>query len=699
MLVKFILCHSLLLIHLFMNIKLAGENITNNVSRLSLTLSVGQHSQFRLTMTDEDRSALFKGTLSQSSEKWIGKSLEVEGLFKGVVTSVSLSRGYAGSSDFTIRGQSPTIHLDDGIHTRSFSEKQLQQILDTVMQPYGGKFEDKDIKPQHGKIKYCVQYRESNFNFMNRLAARYGEWFFYDGQKLTFGKPAGGETIRLNFPREVSTFNIAMKTVPVNFKLKMYDYKNHSKFPQKESAYPEPANPYAKIAFNKSKNEIYPQMSEVPINIGMNEEDLDQVATLRQNVHLNELVVLTGSSRDETLKLGSIIKITDDREDLMTIGTDDYGEYVITHITHEFASRGENYSNHFEAIPKDAAIPPLSSSPDPPPCEAQEATIMENNDPKGLGRVKVQFLWQKGAANPDDRTNWIRCAAHSGGGDRGLYILPEIGDTVLIAFEHDHPERGFVWTSMYHSEAKPEHHDPGNMKKALKTKGGHQILMNDTKGSETMAFFSPTDITAKANAGKIDVTAKTTIAITSETDTITVTSPKTITIKNTGTDILIDAQGNITIHSKADIKIESSGKMELISGGPMTMNAPSITATATKGNIALDASAAITANAKGGNIALDASAAITANAKGGNVALDASASITANAKGGNVSLDASAAVKANAPDITLTGGKSVDASAPKASLTGTASAKVSGGVLELSASGITTVTGSVVKLN
>lgn len=529
-------------------VKIGGQDISSQFSGLQIEQSAGTHHQFELIIGSEERSSYFKGNLTENAKKWIGQPMEVEGLFKGVVTSVSMSRTQTGSSDFIVNGQSPTVYLDDGIHAHSFGAKNLKQIIDEAFKPYEAKFEETDINPSYTeKIKYCVQYRESNFSFMNRLAARYGEWFFYDGIKLSFGKLAKGEVIRLSYERDLTHFEVSLKTLPVNFKLRGYDYKGH-KFPVKTASYSSLENEYAKIAFDKSKKEIYPETTEVPIHFSMSEKDLDQITTLRQNLHLNELVVMSGTTSRPDLRLGSIIEVVDPRAGFEIGGMDNYGKYVITSLTHDISGESDAYVNHFEAIPQDSILPPLSISPDPPLCEMQEGEVLENNDPKGLGRVRVQFMWQKELKGADSKTPWIRVAAHSSGGDKGLYMLPEEGDRVLVAFEHNHPERPFVLSSVYHGESKPEHHDPKNLKKALKTKGGHQILMNDEKGKESMALSSPFDFSATATGGDMNMTAKSKITIKSESGDITI---------NTPTNISVDADGNITINAKGDITLEA----------------------------------------------------------------------------------------------------------------------------------------------
>jgi type VI secretion system secreted protein VgrG len=558
-----------------MTIKLAGENVSPMISHISIELGIGEHSRFRIGISNEDRSSNFKGSLAEVSKKWIGKPVKADDFFDGIVTSVSLSRARAGGSTFVIHGQSPTILLDDGFHTRSFGEKGLKQIIDKVIEPYESEFSPApDIKPQFtNKIKYCVQYRESNFQFINRLASRYGEWFYYDGKKLIFGKPPVEEEVTLNFERDLTFFDISVKTTPVNFKVLAYDYKKHT-FPSQNSSYKTPENEYAKIAFEKSKQDIYPQTTIVPINLGMDDDGLEQITLLRQNVHLNELVVLSGASTKKGLRLGTVIKLVDPRSELDASGTDNYGKYIITHLTHDFQANGEGYNNHFEAIPADAAIPPLSISPDPPSCEMQTAEVIDNNDPKGMSRVRVQFIWQKEDSGDDSKTNWIRVATPQGGGGKGFYMIPEKGDQVIVAFEHNHPERAYVLTGMYHGGAQSPYQTPGNHYKVLGTIGGNMIVMYDEEGQEFMKLYTPGKFKAAAE-GEMDLLAKGLICIKSEADDINLIANVAIVLM-AKTEIVIVSEGdNIKISTPADILIEGQN-IELKATSSISLSAPKI---------------------------------------------------------------------------------------------------------------------------
>ncbi|WP_282057310.1 phage baseplate assembly protein V, partial [Maribacter luteus] len=72
---------------------------------------------------------------------------------------------------------------------------------------------------------------------------------------------------------------------------------------------------------------------------------------------------------------------------------------------------------------------------------AQRGWVLDNADPNGLGRIKVQFPWQKpmGTSTP-----WIKMATPYSGSGKGFYFIPEKDEEVLVGFEGDNPEKPFV---------------------------------------------------------------------------------------------------------------------------------------------------------------------------------------------------------------------------------------------------------------
>ncbi|WP_395075241.1 phage baseplate assembly protein V, partial [Flavobacterium sp.] len=132
------------------------------------------------------------------------------------------------------------------------------------------------------------------------------------------------------------------------------------------------------------------------------------------------------------------------------------------------------------AIPENSLCPPYGNVLAVPIATTQPATVMDNNDPKGLGRIQVQMAWQK---DNSSKTPWIRMTNPHAGGGKGMYFIPEIGEEVLVAFEADNAEKPFILGAMYNGSESSGYNTEGNDQKVIQTRSGCKILINDAIGS------------------------------------------------------------------------------------------------------------------------------------------------------------------------------------------------------------------------
>src|SRR5437868_30783 len=110
--------------------------------------------------------------------------------------------------------------------------------------------------------------------------------------------------------------------------------------------------------------------------------------------------------------------------------------------------------------------------------------VTNNQDPDGLGRVKVRFPW----LSDTDESTWARVAAPMAGKDRGAYFLPEVDDEVLVAFEHGDPRFPYVLGALWNGNAQPflTNEDGKNDLRVIRSRSGHTIVLNDKDGEETI---------------------------------------------------------------------------------------------------------------------------------------------------------------------------------------------------------------------
>jgi uncharacterized protein involved in type VI secretion and phage assembly len=185
--------------------------------------------------------------------------------------------------------------------------------------------------------------------------------------------------------------------------------------------------------------------------------------------------------------------------------------------------------------------------------------VTNNQDPDGVGRVKVRFPW----LSDSDESWWARIAAPMAGKDRGVYLLPEVDDEVLVAFEHGDIRRPYVLGALWNSkDTPPATNDDGkNNIRIIKSRSGHVVKLNDEDGKETIEI--------------IDKSTKNSIVIDTAGNTITITSDKDIMLKASNGTITLDAQ-KVAVKSSADSKIEAGAGMDVKASGTMNIKGATV---------------------------------------------------------------------------------------------------------------------------
>jgi uncharacterized protein involved in type VI secretion and phage assembly len=189
--------------------------------------------------------------------------------------------------------------------------------------------------------------------------------------------------------------------------------------------------------------------------------------------------------------------------------------------------------------------------------------VTNNVDRAGLGRVKVAFPW----LSDNNESYWARVVTPMAGKGRGLYLLPEIDDEVLVAFEHGRIDFPYVLGALWNGkDAPPEVNDDDSKKNArrvLKSRSGHVIRLDDTDGKEKV------EIIDKANNQ---------ITIHSDDKSITIVADGDVTIQSkngkvkiNGQGVEINAQANVSVSAKQNLNLEATGQTT-VKGQPINLN-------------------------------------------------------------------------------------------------------------------------------
>jgi len=404
------------------------------------------------------------GSFSLSNvQKLIGKlaiiklmeadSLEVKYEFRGLVCEISMEQSDNFRNELVLKGYSPTILLENGPNFLSFYQKNLKQMVQQLTQPVAQNNCRVNISPQYqSQLKYICQYRESTFHFLNRLSADFGEWFYYDGVDLYFGKPSSSPNIEIAYGEDVGSIQFKMRILPLAFSSYSYVSKDDKLLSQDAPKSIDGLDEYASYALRES-NKIFSEPVSFPVRQRVeSKSELEAFVKQEKAAMAADLEVLSGSSDNPAVCIGAIASVKIGVQDNFTFKKEECGTFLITSIEHHVGENGQYY-NLFEGMPSGIAVVPVKNTI-MPIAEPQIATVKDNKDPDNMGRVRVQMLWQ----HDNDMTDWLRVMTPDAGGgkggakNRGLVVVPEPGDQVLVCFRYNDPNRPFVLGSMFHGK-------------------------------------------------------------------------------------------------------------------------------------------------------------------------------------------------------------------------------------------------------
>lgn len=540
---------------------------------LRITQAFNRHHEFELIINQDviEETGSFK---IDQSKSWIGKNFVVSidqgsTAFKGVVCEVNLSQSHGLRGNLIIKGYSPTILLETGGKMLSFSDMQLDGIVNKVTSGLASNDMDFAVKPAYREsLKYITQFKESNFSFINRLSSEYGEFFYYDGKVLHFGKPSDQKSVKLVHGQNLNVMNMAVRIQPMNFSYFSYRSQENMTLDTQAPDHVEGLNGFSQHALQQSSS-VYDSSVNHPIKPRVeNKSQLDKLAAKHKAAMASNLSDITGESTNTALNIGSIADVYVSRKiDTGVFNQDSLSKFLITEITHHIDGLSR-YTNTFKGVPADTEVLPVEKV-HVPQAESQVAIVTDNNDPSQTGRVKVQMLWQKN----NETTDWIRVLTPDGGTsdpftkNRGYVFIPEIGDQVIVGFRYNDPDRPFVMGSIFHGSTGGGGSDANHMK-SIATRSGHLVEFNDGPSGHGITI---TDIN------------KNVIHIDTAGNNITITANENMTLNaknmqiNVAENLDVMVGQNITMSASHNMSTQVGVNGQISIGADYTLNAANIT--------------------------------------------------------------------------------------------------------------------------
>ncbi len=191
--------------------------------------------------------------------------------------------------------------------------------------------------------------------------------------------------------------------------------------------------------------------------------------------------------------------------------------------------------------------------------------VTNNQDPDGLGRVKVHLPWLA----MEIESNWARVVAPMAGNDRGLYLLPEVNDEVLVAFEHGRAEFPYVLGSLWNGKDKSPgtNEDGKNNVRLLKSRSGHVVRLDDSEGGEKIEI-----VDAKGKQSIVFDTAAGTLTLTADQDVVIESKNGRLKLSgHKGVEITAPA-GAGKLETQQNLDVKSSGGQVNVKGTAINLN-------------------------------------------------------------------------------------------------------------------------------
>lgn len=552
-------------------VRVGGKKV--NIVSLTIEQEYGQHHRFEMQLDYDMLGTPFMNDPTEQIDL-IGKSVKIdlqEGndvggayVFKGVVTKIKMT-GKDGKHGYLIlEGASPTIMLERGRRMDIYSNMTLRSIFKSLTEGVPSEYMKLLDEPVfENRIDFLMQYNETDWEFMQRIAYLYGENLFFSGSEILFGQYREWNPVKLTYDREIKDIQFCSRMLANRSISYQYLAEQDSTIERQSPDKIEDSNSY----LDKAASQSFLLTSEKPAKnmIGAPASDrseLDELVKRDKARTAAQTVYITGEAKTYKPTIGRLITLC------MPEGMSkkkELGTYRVIKSVHRI-DQNHRYSNVFEAVPASLKVMPVRE-PKMPVAESILGKVSSNEDPKGQGRIQVDFPF----ANQYSRI-WMRVMTPNAGSsdavgtNRGVVFIPEKGDQVMVGFEYGDPDRPYVMGSMFHGKNGAGGGD-NNAVKSMIFRSGIKFIFNDDEGSVhievpsgstwdmdgngNIAVNAPKNITI--NAGKnIDVTAGENITVNAGKN-IDATAGENIG-ESAGKDIIQSANGNIT--ETADNKTE-----------------------------------------------------------------------------------------------------------------------------------------------
>jgi type VI secretion system secreted protein VgrG len=402
-------------------------------------------------------------------------------------------------------------------NSRIFQEATVDHIVKQILD--SGEVKHRwDLTAGYPTLNYCVQYRETDFDFVSRLLEEAGIFYFFeheaDGHTLVLvdavGNAAPETPTKVHYRQAPGADSAEMECL---FRLRQRRGMQVSKVALKDFDFERPA---LTMAATHEESGASPELEWYEYPGGFTDPAAGKnIAQVRLEERRFGTERFEGDGTCLGFAPGSLFEISDHPDDSFD------RKLFLVRVQHEATQQESSgaaesiayvYRNSFVALDAGAPYRPRRRTPQPralPTTATVVGTRGEEIYTDAKAQVKVQFHWDRDGKNDEKSSCWMRCAQVWGGPGWGGAYLPRIGQEVLIKFLDGDPDRPILAGATYNGEnlppiTLPDDKTQSTLRSDSSPGGGgfNEMRLEDQAGAEQVYLHAQKDSTIDVLADK-----------------------------------------------------------------------------------------------------------------------------------------------------------------------------------------------------
>ncbi len=485
------------------------------VASFKLDEGLNRPFNLHLEVASQQPDIDFGAVLDQPCELLVWYNGELQRRVCGVVSEFTQGDSGFRRTRYSLQVRPALWRLGLRQNSRIFQAKKPDEILSILLQEHGITDYAFALKNEHAQREYCVQYRETDLDFVNRLAAEEGLFYFHEFEagkhRIVFADDAAALTAGSEL-----FFNLGNRSLEQGAYVRQFHYRESvrsSDVELKDYSFKTPASglshkkPGAELEHQRDTYQHFDfpgRYKEDPSGKAFAQHRLDALR--------NDAVAGSGKSNSAALLPGQFFSLTEHPNG--SLNTD----WQIVHIRHtgeqpqaleeEGGSGPTVYHNEFGVVKASTTWRARIGSPEAPykpMVDGPQIAIVVGPEGEEIycdehGRVKLQFPWDRYGSSNDQSSCWVRVSQGWAGGQYGMMAIPRIGHEVIVSFLEGDPDQPIITGRTYHATNRPPYELPANKTRTvLRTEthqgeGFNELRFEDQAGQEEIYIHGQKDL-------------------------------------------------------------------------------------------------------------------------------------------------------------------------------------------------------------